>query len=390
MTPATTPTRPDTTMGRALATRALTLAADLDVANAPSTAGLLDLTTSETPEAPPHVRDAAKAALDRGETHYTTRPGIAELRQAIARRSTDDGFPTSVDGVVVTNGAAEALYIALQTFLAPGDRLLVPDPILPNVAAMVRFLGAELVRLPTDPAGRFVPSVTDVAASDAPVLLLTSPSPITGVAIPPAELARLVAAALDAAKTVILDRALATALDDPALGRLPDPALGARVVTLGSFSTGHGLAGWRVGWFAAPEANVPELRELKQAMSICTTAVSQYAALAALDGPQEWLADRRLALARRRDAAVARLASAGLSSVPPDAAPALLIDSRPFAADDRRAAVRLRDEAQVVVAPGSPYGPATAGFVRVDLGAGTETLRAGIERIAALAERGTR
>ena len=383
------PTRLDTTMGRALAARALTLADALPIDHEPPAADLLDLTVPETPEVPLHVREAAKAALDRGETHYTTRPGIVPLRQAIARRSTEEGFPAAVDNVVVTNGGAEALYIALQALLAPGQRLLAAGPLPPNVIAMIRFLGVELVLLPTDAEARFVPAVEDVTRSEAAALLLASPSPVTGIALP-AALECLIAAAIERQMVVILDRSLTTALYAPDLGRFPNPELGARVVTVGSFSIGHGLAGWRVGWFAAPAADVPKLRELKQAMSICTTAVSQYAALAALEGSEEWLNDRRAAFARRRDEAAARLGTVGLAVVPPDAYPSLLVDARPLAADERRAVARLREEAGVVVAAGPTYGPATAGFVRVDLGVPEATLREGIERIARLGAEGRR
>jgi aspartate aminotransferase len=385
----TLPSRPQTAMGRALATRALALADALQVDGGRPPGDLVDLTAPETPEVPAHVRDAAKSALDRGETHYTTRPGVVPLREAIARRSTEQGFPATVESVVVTNGGAEALYIALQTLLARGQRILVADPIRPNVVEMIGFLGAEPVRLPADAAHRFVPNAEDVAAADAVALLLASPSPVTGVALPPDALERLVATAIGRGMAVILDRSLASAHYDPEPARFPNPDLGSQVVTVGSFSTGHGLAGWRVGWFAAPEGNIPKLRELKQALSICTTAVSQYAALAAIEGPDGWLVDRRSGFARRRDKAMARLAAAGLGTVAPDAYPSLLIDVRPLDADDRRVAARLRDVAGVLVMAGSTFGPATAGFVRIDLGVPAAALNDGIERIARLAAGGS-
>jgi len=377
-------------MGRALADRALLLAAELGPVDRPRVPGLIDLTRPCQDEIPPHIARAAKDALDRGETHYTTRPGIVPLRQAIAARQTADGFPTTADNVVVTNGAAEACYIALQTLLAPGARLLAPDPLPPNLAAMVRFLGADLVRLPTEPSNRFLPTGEAIATAGADVLLLANPSPVTGVAIPPPDLARLAAAALGAGTAVVLDRALATACFDPALARFPDPDLGARLVTLGSFSTGHGLAGWRVGWFSAPEAQIPKLRELKQAMSICTTAVSQWAALAALEGPTGWYARRRTRFAALRDEVAAHLAGANLRVLPADAFPPLLVDTRAIDPDDRRVVARLRDEVRVVVAPGSIYGEATAGLIRIDLETSPYVLGAGGELLCRLARGGTR
>src|SRR5262245_54080423 len=94
--------RPTTLMGRAVSARARTLTDNLS--DAGSVAGdEIDLTTPETVVVPEHVRTAAAAALDRGETHYTTRPGVIPLREAIAQRLTADGFPATVETVLVSN-----------------------------------------------------------------------------------------------------------------------------------------------------------------------------------------------------------------------------------------------------------------------------------------------
>jgi aspartate/methionine/tyrosine aminotransferase len=185
--------------------------------------------------------------------------------------------------------------------------------------------------------------------------------------------------------TVFLDRSLATTLYDPVLARFGNPELGAKVVTIGSFSTGHGLTGWRVGWLTAPAERMTRPRVLKQEMSICTTAVSQFAALAFFEGSEDSITLRREVFIRRRDDVLASLCDTRLVPVKPNAYPALLIDIRALDDDDRRFAARLREETRVVVEPGSLFGPATAGFVRLDLGVPAATLRDGIERLAAFA-----
>jgi aspartate/methionine/tyrosine aminotransferase len=348
-----------------------------------SPAGLIDLTRPEAPAVPPTVQEAAAAALDRGETHYTTRPGVTALREAIAQRMTDEGFPATADAMLITNGGSEALYIALQTLLGVGRRIVVAGPTRPNIIAMIRFIGAEPVVLAT--GKDFFPDAAAVEAADASAVLLASPSPVTGLALHPGALAALIQAAVRRDMTVFLDRSLASALYDPALSRFGDPDLGARVVTTGSFSTGHGLSGWRVGWLTAPPDLMKGPRALKQDMSICTTAVSQYAALAILDMPDEWLSSRRELFARRRAEAMAGLDGSLLVPVTPDAFPALLVDVRAVDDDDRRFAARLRDEAKTIVQPGSQFGPATAGYVRLDLGAPNATLGEGINRLAQFA-----
>lgn len=374
-------------MGRALSARAARLTNGLAAEDEAPAMGEIDLTSAEAAPIPFHVREAAEAALDRGETHYTTRPGVTMLREAIARHLTGEGFPASAEAMLITNGGTEALYIALQTLLAPGQRIAVAGPTAANIVAMIRFIGAEPILLPAARGVGFMPSVAAIEEADAEAILLATPSPVTGQALSSEELAMILAAARRREMTVFLDRSLATALYDPSRARFTDPTLGAQVVQIGSFSTGHGLTGWRVGWLAAPEALMKRPRDLKQAMSICTTAVSQFAAMAVLDDPEDWAAARRAEFARRRDAARTLLGEAGLATVEPDAYPALLADIRAVEEDDRRFAARLRAERGVVVQPGSTFGPATAGFIRLDLGAPESALRDGIERLAMFATR---
>ncbi|HEU5434125.1 MAG TPA: aminotransferase class I/II-fold pyridoxal phosphate-dependent enzyme, partial [Thermomicrobiales bacterium] len=216
----------------------------------------------------------------------------------------------------------------------------------------------------------------------ATVLLLSSPSSVSGVALPDAALIDLIEDALARDAAVVVDRSWATALYDPALARFSRPDLGARVYTIGSFSTGHGLGGWRVGFVSTPSDRIKPVQSLKQAMSICTTAVSQYAALAALEGPTDWLEERRETFARRRDLAIATFGQIGLPTLRPDARSPLLIDVRTLDSDDRRLAARLAERAGVIVEPGSAIGAATAGFVRIDLAVAEATLTAGLVRIA--------
>ena len=116
----TQPTR----MGQALATRSLELAGLHDARRLGGTRETLDLTRPATTQLPEHVQQAAADALDRGETHYTVRPGVPELREAVAERLNDQGFSATLDRTVITNGGAEALYIALQATLTLGSRAL--------------------------------------------------------------------------------------------------------------------------------------------------------------------------------------------------------------------------------------------------------------------------
>jgi len=267
--------------------------------------------------------------------------------------------------------------------------MVIAGPVPPNVVEMIRFIGAEPVLPPVDVDSRFFPSVDAIASAEGSSLLLTSPSPVTGLALSPREMEAIIARAIDRDMTVVVDRSLATALYDPDLARIGNSDLGTQVVTIGSFSAGYGLAGWRVGWLSAPPETMKLFRELKQAMSICTTAVSQYAALAILDGPADWVDARRADFARRRNEVIDRLQTTPLVPIEPDAFPALLVDVQAVDTDDRRFASRLRAETGVVVTAGSSIGQETAGFVRLDLSAPATTVAEGIERLASFSRTGS-
>jgi aspartate aminotransferase len=371
-------------MGLSLADRSLTLVENLSAGAARSSVDI-DLTTAEVARLPEHVRAAAKDALDRGETHYTSRPGVPELRAAIARRLNDAGIPASSDTVIITNGGAEGVYVALQSVVAAGDRVLAVEPIAPNVVEIIRFIGGEIARVAPSREDGLIPSLDAVASADASVLLIASPSSISGVAMSTQHLERLLRVAVDRGMVPIVDRSASTCYYEPVREAFDDETVTSNMLTVGSFSTGHGLLGWRVGYLAAPDERMGKLRNLKQAMSICTTAISQFAALAALEGPDDWLHERRMTFAAKRDLAAERLRRAGLEVVQPSVYPSLLIDVSVLGADDREVAARLEREAGTRVEAGSNYGSATRGFIRINLAVDETTLRTGVERIVAFA-----
>lgn len=281
----------------------------------------------------------------------------------------------------MTNGGAEAIYIALQGVLSAGRTAIVVEPVSPHVIEMITFIGAKIERIAPRVEDRFVPSSDALEHSNAHALVISSPSLISGVEIPAPDLERLIGAAVARGMDVILDRSGVPCLYQPHSAPF-NAELGANVITIGSFSAGYGLHGWRVGFYTAPADRAAKLRGLKQALSICTTAVSQFAALAALEGPAEWLTARREDFNARRTAVEEQLRSSSFSVVPPDAYPALLIDARKVSSNDRELTARLAHEHGITVEPGSRFGNSTKGFLRIDLGVEPAVLRSGIERLA--------
>lgn len=213
-------------------------------------------------EVPADVREAAADALFRGETHYADRPGILPLRERVAA-AVASSFGVGVDpksGVVITCGGTEARFVAVQQLLSPGDTLVAlarPDAVA----------GACLVR-----GVRRVDGTTSDATSAAQALTGRAALYLDGT-VPDAVRAPWLAAASERGWPVVFDA--------DAGGRHPaDDGVGDATVTIGSIGLASGMASWRLGYLAAPATTAGPLRDFKQALTICTTNVSQWGALA--------------------------------------------------------------------------------------------------------------
>jgi aspartate/methionine/tyrosine aminotransferase len=204
---------------------------------------------------PEAVREAAREALTRGETHYTDRPGILPLRQNVAAALTKM-FGIAVDaknGVVVTCGGTEARFVAVQQLLAPGGTLVA-------LSHPERVAAACLIR------GVTLAGPNDAVSGDAVVVYLAGDTPH---AVADAYLARAKA------------HGWAIVFEADAGGRHPATlGYGDQTITIGSIGLAHGMGSWRLGYLAAPAAKAGPLRDFKQALTICSTNVSQWGALA--------------------------------------------------------------------------------------------------------------
>lgn len=204
------------------------------------------------------ARDAAIDALARGETHYTDRPGILPLRQKVADllQSRYD-LEADPDEIVITCGDTEARFVAAQCLLGAGDGLLcLENADLLNGATIIR--DAELVAIGEEPEG-------------VKTLYLTSD---TGEALRDEYLQK----ASEQGWWVIFE-----VVDDSSFHPAQNAAFKDKVVTIGALGKTQGLESWRIGFFHAPSGEAPELRSFKQALTICTTSLSQYAALSLME-----------------------------------------------------------------------------------------------------------
>ena len=252
---------------------------------------------------PPHICQAAEAAIRAGKTKYTPAAGIPALRQAVAadfaRRS---GLATTAAQVVVSNGAKHALHNVFTALLDPGDEVVVPTPYWVSYAELVKLTGARPVLVETGIEDDFKLSPDGLRSALTPrtrMLLLCSPSNPTGVVYTPDELGALADVAIEADLAVVADEIYDQLVFDgrravsfPTLR----PGLAARTVVVAGVSKTYSMTGWRIGWTISPEPLARAIGNLQSQETSNPSSVSQHAALAALQGPQACVADmcRRL------------------------------------------------------------------------------------------------
>lgn len=265
-------------------------------------------------DTPKNIQDAAIQAIRGGKTHYTPPAGIPELRQAIAKVYTEQhGVATEPAQVVVSNGAKQAIHNALMAVCGPGDEVIIPAPYWVSYSDLVKLTGAKPVIIPTTEAQGFKLSPEQFQNAVTPrskLLMLNSPSNPTGVVYERSELAALAQAVLKTNVGVLSDEIyeqLTYGDAQPTCFASLDPALPARTITISGVSKAYAMTGWRIGWSVAPTAVSKFIGDLQSQETSNPGSVSQWAALEAITGPQESVAEMKAAFTQRRQYVLERI-----------------------------------------------------------------------------------
>lgn len=336
---------------------------------------------------PPHILEAAQRALAEGKTKYTVPAGIDELRIAIARKLRDDNGLTydPMREVIVTAGTQEAINVICQTLLNPGDEVLLPDPYYMAHRQAISGASGRAVTIRTRLEDNFVVQPAAVETAITPrtkAIILASPSNPTGTVIDRetaeaiSEIARqhdLIVISDELYEKLVFDGATMTSIAGL-------PGMWDRTITINGFSKAYNVTGMRVGYFAAPAAFTEAALELRHMMTICAPTISQWAALVALDGPQTCVQETLATYAARRTLMLERLAAWGVPSNRPQGAFFVFADIRATGFSSFDFCVRLLQEERVLVFPGTQYGDAGEGFVRVSFLTPTEQLEEALQR----------
>jgi aspartate aminotransferase len=264
---------------------------------------------------PAHICDAAVKAMQAGHTHYTASGGIQELRVAVAKQyKSRHGLDYAPAQVVVSNGAKHSLHNAFTVLCDPGDEVIIPAPYWVSYAELVKLTGAKPVIVPTEEKNDFRLTPAQLRAAITPktkILLLCSPSNPTGSMYSPADLGALADVVLEKNLTVISDEIYERLIygdNKFASFATVRPGLQERTVTVNGVSKAYAMTGWRIGWTLAPAAISKAMDSLQSQETSNPSSVSQYAALAALEGPQQCVDDMLAEFAKRREYVRRRIA----------------------------------------------------------------------------------
>lgn len=343
---------------------------------------------------PEHIRDAGAAAFERDETGYTPNAGIPALREAFAERFRQhNGVGVDPSRIYVTAGAQQGLHLAMSILLGAGDEVLIPNPGYPTFCMTARLLHAQSVEYPLYPVNGFQPRIEDLEELVGPrtrALVLNSPSNPLGAVFSEDLTRRLVRFAQSHDLWIISDECYEAFTYDvhhtsPARFDEVDGNV-ARVFTSLTLSKTYGLTGVRVGALVTPPGMEPLLNNAMEAIVSCVAAPSQYAALAALTGPQDYVGQALSHYRANRDAACAVLRAAGIPYLDADGAFYLWADMSHATGGDVRSWVHaFLTEHGVAVAPGTAFGSIGEGWVRIALCGDRQELLDGVSRLPARA-----
>ena len=342
-------------------------------------------------DTPPHIVEAAVAAINKGLTHYVASKGIPELRKAITDKFQRDNHVAYDPGaeVIVTASGKLALYITLAAMLEPGDEVLYFDPAWVSYEPMIRMLGGTPVDVPLRPEDNFILDGDVLKKRVTPrtkAMILNSPNNPTGRVLTAEELNVVARSAREHGYWVLSDEIYEHIIYDRrqhiSLASLP--GMRDLTVTLNGMSKAYAMTGWRLGYLGAPAPLCEQILKVQQHVVTCAPSFVQAAGVAALQGPQHCVAEMTAEYDRRR-----RFMTDALNSIPgvhcplPEGAFYLFPEVTFQGMDSNALAEWMIEKAHVAVTPGSAFGNAGTRNIRLTFATSMVNLHQAAEQMKA-------
>ncbi|MFQ5840236.1 MAG: pyridoxal phosphate-dependent aminotransferase [Candidatus Methylomirabilales bacterium] len=344
-------------------------------------------------ETAPHIREAAKGALDAGETHYGPAAGLPELRAAIAADvGARRGIQVDPAEVVVTPGGKPILFFTILALVEPGTEVLLPDPGFPIYASAVAFAGGTPVSIPLREERGFafdLDRFANALSDRTRLVILNSPHNPTGGVLTAEDLQVIADHARTRGIPVLADEIYSRILYEGVhQSIIALPGMQAQTILLDGFSKTYAMTGWRLGYGVMPRPLAERVTRLIINSTSCTPAFVQRGGIAALTGDQSPVERMVAAFRRRRDLIVAGLnAIPGLSCTRPRGAFYAFPNVSALGRPSDALADFLLEEAGVAVLSGPGFGQHGEGYLRISYATDEADLRKALDRMGAALRR---
>ncbi len=339
-------------------------------------------------DTPQHIQKAAVEAMQSGFTHYVASSGIPELRKAIAQKlARDNGVEVDPEkGIIVTPGGKLALYDCVLALLNDGDEVILPEPAWVSYRPIIELAGGTTVPLHLRADQDFALDTQALTALITPrtkAIIINSPSNPTGKVFSRSELEAIAAAAVANDLYVITDEMYEKIIFDGrehvSIASLPGMA--ERTLLTNGHSKAYAMTGWRLGYLAGPVALVKEVAKIQEQTATCASSFAQVGGVAALEGPQEIVAQMTAEYQRRRDFFVAMLNDIPhVSCFKPEGA-FYAFPKFDLGMNSIQLADLLLEKARVAGTPGSAFGAAGEGHIRFSFATSPDVLETAARRI---------
>ena len=335
---------------------------------------------------PEHIVDAAKASLDRGETHYTPSPGIPELRRAIVEKlKIDNNINTIAGNIIVTPGAKQAIFEVMLSVLEEGDETIIFDPAWVSYDACVKLAGARTVWAPTTCDNGFTPIGTgEYITKKTKLIVINSPCNPTGGVYDKSTIKEIADLAVDNNIMVLSDEIYEKIIYDKehiSIGSMD--GMQDLTITVNGFSKAYAMTGWRLGYVSAPKEVYKQMVKLHSHSVSQATSFVQYAGIAALQGDQACVQNMVREFRERRDLLIKGLEKLGIKCTRPDGAFYAFADVSEYGSGEAVADVLL-NKAFVATTPGAAFGKAGNNFIRISYATSKDRIKEALRRIEAV------
>ncbi len=328
-------------------------------------------------DTPRHIVDAARKALETGKTHYAPSPGIPELREAIAQKlKKDNGLDVASKNVLVTPGAKQAIFAACFSLLDRGDEAVLFAPSWVSYDACVRMSEGRTVWVKSNEDGSVPADFAAHVSKRTKLIVINSPNNPSGAVLRPRDLKLIADVARDRGVYVLSDEIyekISYGNRPRSIGTLAPE----RTITVNGFSKAYAMAGWRIGYAAAPKEVYKGMLKVQQHTITSPTTFVQYGAVAALAGPQGCVADMVGQFRERRDVVVKGLRALGLPCEMPEGA---FYAWPKVAGGSERVCEALLDHG-VSLTPGSAFGPGCDDHLRMSYASSMGQIVEGLARM---------